>query len=130
MSSERQSRKRKNKKGLEIRSLVGGPADRHEHVPPELVDFRNVKLTIGRAGEEEEVKFRVTIATPAALRARATGDVTVLAHRALLVVRELDWRAIRRHIEQILQRCDAPTLHDSIRLLERYFVVPHDDPSL
>ena len=31
-----------------------------------------------------------------------------------------------RHIEEILTRCEAPTLHDAIPLLRRYFRWEHD----
>jgi hypothetical protein len=62
------------------------------------------------------------VTTPEGLRAASEGlESPIVAHRATLVVSSIDGDEIRRCIEEILTRCEAPTLDESVSLLQRYF---------
>jgi hypothetical protein len=117
------------KKGLEIRDVMGAPGVSIESLRPASNEevYLFLELAIGRADETGEEKFTLTIATPEALVARANDGACILADRAILIVREFNWRAIRSHIEEILKKCEAPTLHDAIPLLQRYFRWEYED---
>jgi hypothetical protein len=122
-------RKAGKKTTLEIREVLGPPGVWLEGLEPasakEVHYF--VELAIGRRGEKDEARFDLTVATPEALLARATPEASVLSDRALLVVSHWDWDAIRAHLDEILARCEAPTLHDAIPLLQRYFRWEYED---
>lgn len=78
-----------------------------------------LELEVGEAGDDRKDLFQVVVATPEGLRASATGPI--IADRATIVVSEYSWGQVRRTVEQIVERCQAPTWEESVLKLQRYF---------
>jgi hypothetical protein len=117
------SKKKFRRKGLMIRGILGPPDISIEYVRPESNEevYYPVELAIGTDNEDGDARFTLVIATPEALRQRAAEGPAILVDRAFLIVSEYDWDAIRTHLEDVLKKCEALTLHESIPLLQRYF---------
>ncbi len=88
--------------------------------PPET-SYLHLEFEVGRGGEDDAELFSVTIATAEGLVANTAADRWVLSDHGTIIVRDFDPRRIRMHIEEILSACEAPTLHDAIPRLQRYF---------
>lgn len=118
-------------KGLLLGDMVAAPGLSLQGLRPtsneEVFYFVNVEIL--KSDEDLGEWFSFTIATPEALRARATETPSILVDRAFLIVSEFDWDTILAHLKKILDKCAAPTLHDSIPLLQRYFRWDYDDYS-
>ena len=94
--------------------------------PPEAA-YHHLEFEIGKGGEEHVELFSVTVATVEGIQANTPAEAWVLADHGTIIVREFDARLIRMHIEEILARCEAPTMHDAIPRLQRYFRSERDD---
>jgi len=97
-----------------------------EHRIAEDVDF-DVELSIADKPSSIPSLFTVRIVTPQALaRARPTPS-GLLASRATLVVAELDWQAIRRHLEALVDGYGHLEVVHATDLLQQHFRWEYDD---
>jgi hypothetical protein len=83
--------------------------------------YCHLEFEVGKGSERDTEVFSVTVATPNALLENIAPERWALADHGTIVVRDFDPHRIRAHIEEILARCEAPTLHDAIPRLQRYF---------
>ncbi len=67
--------------------------------------------------------FSVIVATPEALRARASDQTFILAGRATIIVFDYDWDRIKKGIESIVRDCtkDLADWHAAAAALQRHF---------
>ena len=84
-------------------------------------------LSIGRRDRRSADAFKVVIATPEGLLRAPEDSRGVLSRRALIVVREFSWTAVRALLADIVQSCAAPTWQHSRQRLQRYFAWEHED---
>lgn len=87
--------------------------------------FYYVEMTIGFEDEPATNLFGITVATPEALQAGETDDV-ILSDRALLVVSEFNWNAIRSHLEGIVEHCPVDSWELAVAHLRLYFQWEYD----
>jgi ribosome biogenesis protein Tsr3 len=111
---------------LKIQDFYSPDVEVHSCEPeaPEAVRFL-LELEIGEAGNERKDLFQVVVATPEGLRAGAKDSV--IADRATIVVSEYSWIQLRRAVEQIVERCEAPTWKEAVLRLQRYFRWEYED---
>lgn len=84
-------------------------------------------LTFGVAPRHEAVdtELTVSIVTPVTLAAQSSHGAFVLAHRATIVVSELDWALVEAHLRDLVERrCAAPSLEHALASLQRYVRIP------
>lgn len=111
---------------LKVHDYYSPEVEVHSWAPesPDSVKFL-LELEIGEAGDESKDLFQVVVATPEGLRAGA-GD-GVIADRATIVVSEYSWIQVQRAVEQIVERCEAPTWEEAVLRLQRFFRWEYED---
>lgn len=111
---------------LKIHDLYSPDIDIYSWEPekPEIVRFL-LELEIGEGRDERRDLFQVVIATPEGLRFNATA--MVIAERATIVISSYSWVNVKRVIESIVSRCEAPTWEEAVINLQRYFRWEYED---
>ena len=111
---------------LQVQDFYSPDVDVYSWEPDSVEQvFFLVELEIGEAGDKRSDLFQVIVATPEGLRAAARE--LVVADRATIVVSEYSWAQVRRIIERIVERCQAPTWEESVLRLQRYFMWEYED---
>jgi Immunity protein 8 len=50
-----------------------------------------------------------------------------MSDRALLLLSKYSWRAVQRHVRNIVKRCESERWDDSVLKLQRYFQWEYED---
>ena len=113
---------------LEIKEISSSEIELSSWTAEASVDvFFTADIEIGEAGDERRDLFYVTVATPEALRARASDGAQVISERALIVVSEYTLKGLIEAISTIVSRCERSTWSDSVTALQRYFQYEYED---
>src|SRR4051812_32527814 len=95
---------------LELRAILSPDAEPDEWQPSSGAVWILLQLEIGAYGEPGCDTFDVMVATPEGLARCARPDSNgVLSRRALIVINEFSWSAVRRAVSDILASCAAST---------------------
>ncbi len=111
---------------LEVKSYVSSSVDVARWMPdtPEQVYFL-LAISIGEVGDDRADLFYVTVATPEGAR-KHQRRVTPTRNGPLILA-EYSPAALKARIEEIVERCRAPSWGESVRLLERHFEYEYSD---
>lgn len=88
-----------------------------------------LELTIGPLTEEGADIFATLVATPEGLRSHARERI-VLSDRAMIVVGEYQWSAIRSRLDAIVASCDGESWSETVGKLQRYFLWEYEKTQL
>ena len=113
---------------LEIKDISSSEVELSSWKAEASVDvFFTADIEIGEVSDERRDLFYVTVATPEALRMRASDGARVISERALLVVSEYTLKGLIEAISAIVSKCERSTWSDSVIALQRYFQYEYED---
>lgn len=88
--------------------------------PASLEDvFIPLVIQVAWQGEAGSSLFYTRVMTPEAIRTKFSG--AILSDRAMIVVSGFDYRALKKHVEQIVAASNRETIEESCQVLNRYF---------
>ena len=112
---------------LEIRTVSSPDIEFWGEVPCVNDIYFLVQIEIGERGDDRQDLFQVMVATPEALRSRATGGAVLLVDRATLVVNELSWKTLMQELGRIVEVCCGSDWNESVLKLQRYLRWEYED---
>lgn len=113
---------------LEIRSIGSPDIEFFSWSPTTNAEvYFLVEMEIGQVEIDGADLFQVILATPEALRAKASTTNTMITERSTIVISNYDWNDIRCVLETIVRKCESETWVASTLKLQRYFKWEYED---
>jgi len=114
---------------IEIKDLFSSAIENiWEWTPPDPYDvYFDLSLNIGLKGEEAADIFQIVVSTPQGMQGKARPGSNIIDDRSTLIVERYDREEVRRHLEEVVAKCDSDSQIEWQWKLQRYFRWEYED---